>query len=251
MSPSRLLAVGAACLVTVAAMASPPPAQSAEERATEVMSQALLSPDWGLRMESWHLAAPLSAAGLEAAARHGADSPDRDERALALELLARIDVARNRDIFQRELDSSFRSVRVRAIRALTRLADPALIPLFERVLAKDTDPDLRALAAEALGHPWAGAARPALRRAVADPRPVVQQAAVRALVATGDLSIGHELLSRALDLESEEVVRLVGLVALVPDRALVPRLAEMLSRPDAGVRVAAAAAILTIADASR
>jgi HEAT repeat protein len=248
MKPSRRVVIGVVCLATLAVAAGPATKQSPEERAREVLSQGLLNLDWGVRLRSWDLAATLDDQGLEAAGRKGIDSPDRVERALALELLARIGVARNRDIFMRELDSPFRTSRVRAVRALATLEDPALIPSFEKVLASDADPDIRAFAAEALGHPWAEPARPALRRAVADGQAVVRVAAVRALVATGDLTIGRELLDRAVHLSGDDAIAVINLAALVPDRALFPALMKILDRPDPTVQVAAAAAILRIAE---
>lgn len=226
-------------------------AQSAEEKATASLAEALLAREEGPRLLAWKLAADLATPGLETAARVGTESPDRVERSLALELLAHIDVPRNRDTFAKGLDSPYRSVRLRAMRALATLHDPQLAVRFAQVLAEDPDPDLRALAALALGAIDAVESEPALRKGLLDPHPVVQEAAVRGLVARGETGIGVELLERARGTDWPETTRLLGLVALVPDRAVLPRLTELLDDPTPVVRVAAAAAILHLAEAGR
>lgn len=237
-----VMATGAVC---VAAEESP------VESATKVLAEALTSDVEGVRLDAAELAARLSTPGLEAAARTLAASPDRFARSLALELLARIDVARNRDLFEASMTSPFRSVRVRAVRALATLKDPAEVALLAAMLADDSDPDLRALAAGALGATGGEDARAALRRALADPHPVVQAAAVEALAASGEREVGLELLGRAQGAAPVETCRLLGLVAAVPDRELIPRLVALLASPDPSVRIAAAAAILRIDERTR
>ncbi|HOC42658.1 MAG TPA: HEAT repeat domain-containing protein [Thermoanaerobaculales bacterium] len=224
---------------------------SAVAKATDVLAAALTADAEGVRLQAARLAAELSTPGLEAAARALAASPDRFERSLALELLSHIDVGRNRDLFEAALTSPFRSVRVRAVQALATLKDPALAGPLVAMLANDIDPDLRALAAGALGATGGGDVRAALRRALADPHPVVQVAAVEALAASGDDEVGLELLGRAESAAPAEARRLLGLVALVPDRDLMPRLGTLLASPDPSVRSAAAAAILRIDERSR
>jgi HEAT repeat protein len=114
------------------------------------------------------------------------------------------------------------------------------------VLAGDNDPDIRALAAEALGGTGGEHASAALRRALDDPHPVVQASAVEALAAAGDHEVGFELLGRMEGAAPPEARRLLGLAALVPNRELIPLIGELLASPEQSVRVAAAAAILRI-----
>lgn len=245
---ARRLTVG---LVAFAATALVAGQESPVARATHELAGALTAQAEGSRLQAVELAAGLSSPGLEAAARSLAASPDRFERSLALELLAHIDVARNRDVFEAALTAPFRSVRVRAVQALATLKDPGATRLFSTMLADDRDPDLRALAAGALGATGGEDARAALRRGLTDPHPVVQAAVVEALAASGDHEVGFEVLGRVQGVPPPEACRLLGLVALVPDRELIPRLAELLSSPAPDIRVAAAAAILRIDERAR
>lgn len=215
-------------------------------KATEVLAEALTADAEGARLQAAKLAAELSTPGLQAAARILAASPDRYERSLALELLSRIDVAGNRDLFEAALTAPFRSVRVRAVGALATLKDPGVEGQLAAVLADDSDPDIRALAAAALGGTGGDHATSALRRAVDDPHPVVQAAAVEALAAAGDHAVGFELVGRVPGATPPEARRLLGLASLVPDRQLIPRIGELLASPEQSVRIAAAAAILRI-----
>ncbi|HPW55936.1 MAG TPA: HEAT repeat domain-containing protein [Thermoanaerobaculaceae bacterium] len=246
--PPAWLAVGVVMAIGTAWVAAE---QSPVEHATAVLAEALTTEVEGVRLNAAALAAGLSTPGLEAAARTLAASPDRVARALALELLARIDVAGNRDLFEVAMTSPFRVVRVRAVRALATLKEQAEVRLLAAMLADDSDPDLRALAAGALGATGGEEARAALRRALADPHPVVQAAVVEALVASGEREIGFELLGRVHGAAPAEICRLLGLVAAVPDRELIPRLATLLASPEPSVRVAAAAAILRIDERTR
>lgn len=215
-------------------------------KATEVLAEALAADAEGARLQAALLAAELSTPGLEAAARALAVSPDRYERGLALELLSHIDVAGNRDLFEAALTSPFRSARVRAVRALATLKDPGLVGPLTAMLANDADPDIRALAAEALGGTGGEHASAALRRALDDPHPVVQAAAVEALAAASDQEVGFELLGRVEGAAPQDARRLLGLVSLVPNRELIPLIGELLASPEQSVRIAAAAAILRI-----
>ncbi|PWB69807.1 MAG: hypothetical protein C3F15_14635 [Holophagae bacterium] len=245
---NRWLLAGIA-MALAAAVASADDAEVAN--ATDVLAGALTAQAEGLRLQAVKLAAELSAPGLEAAARTLAASPDRYESSLALELLANIGVERNRGLFEAAMTSPFRSVRVRAVQALATLKDPGIVGPLAAMLAGDGDPDLRALAAEALGATGGEDARAALRRALDDPHPVVQAAVVESLATSGDHEVGFELLGRAEGSAPPEARRLLGLVALVPDRGLLPRLGALLASPEPSVRIAAAAAILSIDERAR
>ncbi|MFN7987127.1 MAG: HEAT repeat domain-containing protein [Thermoanaerobaculia bacterium] len=225
--------------------------EAAAGRAAKVLADTATGKDEGARLFTLEKAPATGIPGLEEAARHSATSSDRTERALALALLARIDVSRNRDLFVEALRSPFRVVRLRALNGLLSLEDPALAPLFVSSLENDPDPDLRALAARGLGLAGLESGREALRKALENGPPVVQRAAVEALVASGDRSSGGRLLERARGASGQERLRLFRLVGLVPDPALVQQLTPLLDDPGAETRAAAAVAILSILEASR
>jgi HEAT repeat protein len=226
-------------------------ASAACRRAAAVMVEGLSAENESVRLRAWELGAGLATPDLEETARKGAESPDRYERTLALEMLARVDVAGNRDLFLQALDSPFRSVRVRAVLALATLDTPEVAARLARVLAEDPDLDVRALAAAGLARSAGPEARAALRQAVADPRPVLQEAAVRALVAAGDSEVGADLLRRVAGATDADACRLLDLAGLVPDPGLAPALARLLDHPSPKVRLSAAAALLHLAERAR
>lgn len=243
--------VSAVMLVAVASTASVLAEEPAVGTATALLAVAMGAEDEGPRLQAMELAAGLSTPGLEAAARRAAASNDRVERTWALELLARIDVARNQTVFVDAMASPYRSVRVRAVLALGSLKDPRVTGPLTSMLERDADPDLRALAAKALGATGGQDARSALRRALDDPHPAVKMAAVIGLVQSGDTEVGFDLLSHARKTEKGEACRLLGLVGRVPNRELIAGLAELLSSETPEVRIAAAAAILSIDEHAR
>jgi HEAT repeat protein len=244
--------IGIAAAMAVVLAAQPAEAEvSPAERAAEVLREAAAGKDEGARLFVLEKATTVRVPGLEASARQAASSADRVARTLGLELLAAIDAAGNREVFLEALGSPYRSVRLRALRALLTLSDAGLATRFVEVLEKDPDPDLRALAARGLRPPCTPEAQAALRRAVATGHPVVQTAAVRALVANGDFEVGLELLERARGAFGAERRRLFDLVGLVPDPDLVPLLGKLLEDPDRELRAEAAAAILSSLGPSR
>lgn len=244
----RVLGQGLAAVLCCAGLWAEEPAVV---RATELLAEAMGTQAEGPRLQAMELAAGLSTPGLEAAARRSAASNDRVERTWALEALAHIGVARNRALFVDAMTSPYRTVRVRAVLALASQKDPGVVPLMASMLEKDADPDLRALAAKALGATGGQDARSALRRALDDPHPVVHMAAVMGLVESGDTEVGFDLLSHARKTGKGEACRLLGLVGRVPNRELIAGLAELLSSETPEVRIAAAAAILSIDEHAR
>lgn len=86
---------------------------------------------------------------------------------------------------RRELKDEDNHVRARAVTALGRLHDPAMIPLIKEVLS-DSDPRVRAQAARALGEIGGPAVLETLELALEDGRGVVRQEAVEALARQDD-----------------------------------------------------------------
>lgn len=242
------LAVAAALAAGGIATGAEPPAV---ERAVQVLRDALVNGDDNHRVFTLERTADLHAPGLLDAARSAAGSPDRVSRTYALEMLASIDARGNREYFVDALASPYRSVRLRGLKALLSLNDETLAPRLIQVLQADPDPDLRALAARGLGAVGGQGVRQALKQALDDPHPVVPEAAVDGLVARGSLEVGFDLLDRARKAPSGEAARLLRLAGRVPNRDLVGELDDLLQAPNREVRVAAAAALLAVAERTR
>ncbi|HVN83503.1 MAG TPA: HEAT repeat domain-containing protein [Candidatus Binatia bacterium] len=189
---------------------------------------------------------PLNDKQLADKVRALARSDDRYVRSLAIEALAALDPAGNRDELLAALDSPFRSVRLRALRGLVTLKDPALAERFTEVLSSDADPDLRAFAGRGLAEMGGPVATAGLYRALDDPIGAVQEEAVRALVTLHDPGIGDVMRRRLADHPLEMRVRIVRLAGLVPDRELVRDLGPFLADSNPEVRAYAAGAVLSI-----
>jgi ParB family chromosome partitioning protein len=227
------------------------PEGQADPETLETTARALLrlgmgSDDSFLRWFSLRAARDLSDPELVAAARPLVDANDRYVQSLSLEFLAATDLAGNRDAFVRALDSPYRTVRIRAIRALEKLQDPALVTRLGTVLTGDPDAELRAMAARALGRTGAKPAIPLLSLALDDPSAVVQEESVRALVVLGDQRVVGTLKKRLAEAPPQERTKAVRLAALVPDASLIPSLGPLLGDGDPEVRAFTASAILSI-----
>lgn len=268
MTSTRLSSLAGTLALAVLANAAPAPAQTAAgpsseattgaqqgsaeyERAVAIMSDGVSSDTEWISLKAWELAATLSTPELAAKAREAAHSPDRYTVALAIETLARIDVAGNKDIFLGALGSPFRTVRTRAIRALSTLATPEVVHPLGKVVATDSDPDLRALAAEGLGRAGGPVATEVLRRALNDPAQEVREAAVSALVAAGDQEIGSLLIARLSAARDDSLCGVLKLVSLVPEPELIPKLAPWLDSPAIDIRLCAATAVLKLSEPHR
>lgn len=229
--------------------------QAGEAPATALAGAARALLRTSIRSEHEHLrwlglraARSLADPAVAAAARELLPTAGRYEMALALEVLANGDIAASRDAFLAALGSPFRTVRLRALRALAQLRAPALADRFAAILVSDPDPELRAFAARALAQTGAAATAPALYRAMDDPESLVRQEAVRALVVLRDPGIAGALRRRLGEVAPDERVRIIRLAALVPDRDLTQALGPFLCDTDAEVRAAAAGAILSIVE---
>jgi HEAT repeat protein len=220
--------------------------EALEKTARALLRLGMASDDSFLRWFSLRAARELNDPELVAAARPLVDANDRYVQSLSLEFLAETDLAGNRDVFVRALDSPFRTVRIRALRALRKLEDPTLVTRFGTVLTGDPDAELRAMAASALGETGAKPAIPVLSLALDDPSPVVQEEAVRSLVVLGDQRVVGTLKKRLAEAPPKERTKVVRLAALVPDASLIPSLGPLLADGDPEVRAFTASAILSI-----
>jgi HEAT repeat protein len=105
------------------------------------------------------------------------------------------------------------STRYRAVSALAEIGYGPAAPVLGELLARSEDAALRQGAVESLAKLGGNEATPHLRRAMADPAPVVRMAAIRALGARGDDSSFDALRDAALS-DGVEDVRLAALQAL-------------------------------------
>ena len=221
-------------------------AETLETTARAVLRLGMASDDSFLRWFSLRAARTLNDPELAAAARPLVDANDRYVQSLSLEFLAETDLAGNRDVFVRALDSPFRTVRIRALRALEKLKDPTLVTRLGTVLTGDSDAELRAMAARALGATGSKQAIPVLSLALDDASPVVQEEAVRSLVVLHDQRVVRILKKRLAEAPPKERTKVVRLAALVPDASLIPSLGPLLADGDPEVRAFTASAILSI-----
>jgi len=228
--------------------------QNGEPRPAELVRTARLllnaglkSPDSYPRWFALRATRTLDDPMLATSARQLAGSGDRYVRSLALEILARTDPEGSRDDFLAALESPFRSVRLRALTGLAKLTDPSLVDRFANILRNDPDPDLRALAVQALGTTGSTQAMPPLREALDDPVDIVREEAVQALVALGDPEISKLVRNRLAEATPEKSVSIVRMAALVPDSKLLEALGPFLGDENPEVRAFAAAAVLSIA----
>jgi HEAT repeat protein len=213
--------------------------------ARTLLEQALASPDSYQRWFALRAARTLNDAALVPSLRKIAREGDRYEQSLALDALILTDPKQAREEFQQALGSPFRSVRLRGLRGLSGHRDPSLVDSLAKVAASDSDPDLRALAARALGESGAADAKQPLRRALDDPSEVVQEEAVRALSHLADETLAEVLRKRAESAEEPETrLRLIRLMGFVREDHVLDTLGPLLADGDAEVRSYAAAAIV-------
>lgn len=218
--------------------------------ARALLGTSMKSSDSYFRWFALRAAQPLGDREVAASARRLADAGDRYERSLALEILAHADPAGSRAEFLAALDSPFRTVRLRALRGLASINDPGLSEPLAKTLRDDPDPDIRALAARALARTGAKENLIALQEALDDPVAIVQEEAVRAMVALGDGELTARLRRRLAKAPPERRVSVLRLVALVPDRDLIPDVGPLLADGDPEVRAFAAATVLQIMESS-
>jgi hypothetical protein len=212
-----------------------------------VMARAIRSEDAFERWAGLRAARALSDPALVAPARAQLHSGSRYEEALALEILARNDPEGSREDFVAALDSPYRTIRMRALRALRPHADDTTAARLAVVAADDADPDVRILAIRTLQQWNARSAVASLRRGLDDAVPAVQLETVRALVALGDSDVSATVLQRVAQAAPADRVAALRLASLVPlEPTALEALGPYLADPDPEVRVAAAVAVLTL-----
>ncbi len=212
-----------------------------------LLEQALASPDSFQRWYALRATRTLGAPNLVASLRKMAREGDRYEQSLALDALILTAPKQAREEFIQALSSPYRPVRLRGLRGLSEQADPDLAANFSTVLLNDSDADLRALAARALGRTGSPKAMKALRRALNDSSEVVQEEAVQGLAKLGDPTLGATLRQRLAGAGDAEVrIRLIRLLGFVPDPENLPTLGALLADGDSEVREYAAASIVRI-----
>jgi HEAT repeat protein len=224
----------------------PPDAQGLDRLSRALLKEATRSDDNYVRWFAMRAMRTLEDRDLAAAARPLADSEDRYVQALALEVLANADPQGSRDVFLAKLESPFRTVRLRALRGLERLKDPATISRLGTVLANDDDPEIRALAARTLGSIGSRLAIAVLKPALDDANELVREETVAALVRLGDETIPAVVIERLAGAAPGDRVGVIHLAGLVPDPRVVAALGPLLGDGDPEVRAFAAGAILSI-----
>jgi len=251
------LVAAMAIVVRAQSPPSPPPAEpgAAESVALAAQARALLArsiyaPEEWIRLAALRAAAGVADPELAAAAHRAARSHDRYERAMGLEIVAAGDPVGGRDVLVGALDSPDRGHRLRALDALGPMRDPALAEAFARRLRSDPDEDLRALAARALAATVAPSAAPALIAALQDASPLVRGEAVRGLVALRSPVVTALVEQRLNAAPPDRLIDEIRLAAHVPDPALAGKLAAYLEHAEPAVRVNAAAAIVSMVNAS-
>jgi HEAT repeat protein len=177
------------------------------------------------------------------------EAPDITERILALEAVAASNPSEGREAFLAALDDPHRSIRLRGLLGLEKLGDAWAVDDVIEILEEDSDPDLRVVAARALGAIGDIGASTALRAAIKSPRAPLREQAVLSLMAIGKEDVGRSLV-RLLDDGQPGVTEVLDLLALVPDPSLIELIEPYLGFEENEIRNHAASAILSILERS-
>jgi len=263
----QALGAKAQCLLTILAIASIPSMHAgAEEEVTaetrvnveagaaasarRQLQSALASTDGNQRIPALRVARSFREPWIAEIVAPLCQSPDFMERVLALEVVTNSDPERCRASFLEILSSGERSLRLRGLLGLAAIGDPDTLPDIVRILEEDLDPDLQAVAAEALGEIGNIEAANALYEAIENHHSPVREHAVLALVTIGDEDLGSYLADRLENEHNPGPAETLRLMALVPDPSLVAIIEPYLMNDDHEKRILAAAAILSILERS-
>jgi HEAT repeat protein len=178
------------------------------------------------------------------------ESPSITERNLALEVVAASNPETGREVFLKALIHPHRSIRLRGLLGLERLADPSTLVDVMSVLETDDDPDLKVVAARTLGAIGDINASSALRSAVESPIAPLREQAVLALLAIGKEDVGRYLLRFLENDRQPGTLEALELMALVPDPSLIHLLEPFLASEDPAIRSQTSITILSILERS-
>lgn len=247
-SPTELLKVGKYSEAYEQTIQQPGPSRPAVlDLARNLLEVAFESPD---EFQRWYALRATRFAPdpqLIPSLRRIAREADRYERSLALDGLLVASSRDARDELIQAVASDYRPVRVRGLRGLVEQADASLVPVFTPILARDDDPNLRALAARGLGRSGSPEAIEKLRPALDDPSDVVRDEVTQALVMLNDGLLTGNLAARLAHASSTaERIRWIRLMRYLRDERKIEILAPTLGDADPQVRTFGAASMLAV-----
>jgi HEAT repeat protein len=223
---------------------------SAAASARRQLRSALASKDGNIRFPAMRVARSFSEPWIAEIVAPRCQSPDFMERVLALEVVTNTDPEQCRASFMEILTSGERALRLRGLHGLAAIGDPSTVRDLVRILEEDPDPDLQAVAAQALGTIGDDKASEALYEAIENDYFPVREQAVLALIAIGDEDLSGFLIDQLKNDHYPGRTETLRLISLVPDPSLVPILVPFLEDEDHEKRTLAAAAILSILERS-
>lgn len=225
-------------------------ARTALAEARRLLEDALTDPDLNVRFEALREAIHLHEPWIAEVVLPLCTSPDLNEQNFALETIAATNPERGREAFLTALRSPRRSIRLRGLLGLEKLADPGTVVDVIRVLEGDEDPDLRVLAARTLGAIGDIGGSTPLRAAIQSPHAPLRRQAVLALLAIGKEDVGRNLIGLMDSDNQTGTVEILRLVALVPDPSLIELLRPYLDHERQRIRSHAAVTVLSILERS-
>ena len=227
------------------------PARTALAEARRQLEDALTDPDMNIRFEALREAIHLHEPWIAEVVLPLCESPDLTEQNFALEVIAEANPEQGREAFLNALRSPGRSIRLRGLLGLEKLADPGTVFDVIKVLEEDEDPDLKVVAARTLGAIGDIGGSTALRAAIQNPHAPLRRQAVVALLAIGKEDVGRYLIRLMDDDNQIGIGEILKLVALVPDASLIELLVPYLDSERQRIRSQASVAVLSILERSR
>jgi HEAT repeat protein len=224
--------------------------RTAIEESRELLARALTDTDSSVRFRALRDARFLHAPWMAEVALPLCKSPSITERSLALEVVAASNPKTGREVFLKALIHPHRSIRLRGLLGLEKLADPSTLVDVIGILETEDDPDLKVVAARTLGAIGDINASSALRAAIESPSAPLREQAVLALLAIGKEDVGRYLLRFLENDRQPGTVEALELMALVPDPSLILLLEPFLESEDSSTRVQTSVTILSILERS-
>jgi hypothetical protein len=215
-----------------------------------LLERALTDSNSNVRFKALREARHLHEPWIADAALPSCESPGLTEKNLGLEAVIASSPEKGREVFLEALMHPNRSIRLRGLLGLEKLADPSTLVDVISVLETDDDPDVKVVAARTLGAIGNINASSALRDAIESPSAPLREQAVLALLAIGKEDVGRYLLRFLENDRRPGTVEALALMALVPDPSLIHLLEPFLASEDEDVRIQASVAILSILERS-